>query len=467
MAARAGWISRVLCLLPLPLLSPGTAGAGDLIGHGAPVRDIAIAPDGARAITSGFDDVAILWTLPEGTQRARLYGHDAAVNAAAFLPEGRAVTVSDDGTARIWSLDTATERAVLSGHERKVVDVAVSPDGGLIATASWDRTIRVWDAAGGVERAVLEGHEGPVNAVRFTPDGGTLISVGYDGTIRHWPIGGNDAPAGTFATVGFPINDIALLADGRRAATASADGALRLWDMESGENLREVPAHDGAMLTVAASPDGHMLATGGTDGHLFLWHLTDVGTGESEVPAVDVPLEHYRAVWSIAFTPDGATVYASGIDRVTRAFKASDGSPVEGTATPFQPIERVSRDLADSDDPVERGSFQFRKCAVCHSLDAEAPPRSGPTLDGIFGRRVGGLRGYTYSDALRAADFVWTPETVSQLFAEGPDVMLPGTKMPIQRMPDAQARADLMTFLKHATEDASQPARKEGESQAD
>ena len=460
LVARAGRVARGLCLLSLAFAPLGAAWAGDLVGHGAPVRDIAIAPDGARAITSGFDDVAILWTLPAGTQRARLYGHDAAVNAAAFLPDGRAVTVSDDGTARIWSLDTATERATLAGHGQKVVDVAVSPDGGLIATASWDRTIRLWDAASGAERAVLQGHEGPVNAVRFMPDGGTLISVGYDGTIRHWPIGGNDRPAGIVASVGFPINDIALLAGGHRAATASADGTLRLWDLESGESLREVPAHEGAMLTVAASPDGHMLATGGTDGHLFLWHLADVGAGDREAPAVDVPLEHYRAVWSIAFTPDGETVYAAGVDRVTRAFKAADGSPVDGAVTPFQPIERVSRALADSDDPVERGSFQFRKCAVCHSLDATAPPRSGPTLDGIFGRRVGGLQGYAYSDALRAADFIWTPEKVSQLFADGPDIMLPGTKMPMQRMPDARARADLMAFLKQATGEPAKPRDK-------
>lgn len=439
----------VFCLgAVVALVSPlAAAKAGDLIGHGAPVRDVVIAPDGHAALTSGFDDVAILWSLPDGTQGARLYGHEAAVNAGAFLPDDRAVTVSDDGTARIWDLATASEILTLEGHAQKVVDVAVSPDGALIATASWDRTVRLWDAATGESRAVLEGHDGPVNAVRFLPDGKTLLSVGYDGAIRHWPVGEGAAPAGVFAEVGFPINDIALFADGTRAATASADGVLRLWDLATGETLRDVKAHEGAILAVAAGPAAGLLATGGTDGHLLLWRPAEGG----DTPAIDVPLEHYRAVWSIAFAPDGARVYASGVDRVTRAFKTADGSPVDGSVTPFQPIDRVSRALADSDDPVERGSFQFRKCAVCHSLDADAAPKSGPTLDGIFGRRVGGLEGYQYSKALEEADFIWTPETVSQLFGEGPDVMLPGTKMPIQRLPDPKARADLMAFLKHAT----------------
>lgn len=54
-------------LLACGPVAPATA---DLLGHGAPVRDVVLARDGAQAITSGFDDVAIVWSLPEETQRA-------------------------------------------------------------------------------------------------------------------------------------------------------------------------------------------------------------------------------------------------------------------------------------------------------------------------------------------------------------------------------------------------------------
>lgn len=435
-------------LLVFVLFGAASPAAADLLGHGAPVRDVAVSPDGTRAITSGFDDLSIVWDLETRDQLVRLYGHEAAVNAGLFLPDGRAATVSDDGAARIWDLSTGAVLHVLEGHTQKVVNLARSPDGRRLATASWDRTVKLWDTESGALLRSFDGHRGPVNAVRFYDQGRRLISGGHDGALRTWPAAAEGEEGagepGLFAEAGFPINDIEVSPDGARLVTASADGVVRVWDLAARTEVRRLEAHEGAVLAVAISPDGRQIASGGTDGRLLLWRLE----GEGAEPRLDVPIKHYRAVWALDFSADGAAIYASGVDRVTRVFSAEDGAPLHGEATPFQPIERVSRALADSDDPVERGAFQFRKCAVCHSLEPDGPPKSGPTLYGIFGRRVGGLDGYRYSQALQAADFVWTEESVSELFELGPDVMLPGTKMPIQRLPDPQDRADLMRFLK-------------------
>ena len=64
---------------------------------------------------------------------------------------------------------------------------------------------------------------------------------------------------------------------------------------------------------------------------------------------------------------------------------------------------------------------------------------------------AGTLPGYPYSDALRDLGVVWTEETVAQLFDDGPDVMVPGTKMPVQRLKQVERRDDLIRFLKTAT----------------
>ena len=77
--------------------------------------------------------------------------------------------------------------------------------------------------------------------------------------------------------------------------------------------------------------------------------------------------------------------------------------------------------------------------------------RAGPTLYGLFGRRAGTVEGYKYSEALAHSDIVWTAETVAELFEVGPDVMTPGTKMPIQRIPNAEDRAALMDYLERTT----------------
>ena len=96
----------------------------------------------------------------------------------------------------------------------------------------------------------------------------------------------------------------------------------------------------------------------------------------------------------------------------------------------------------------DAGALAWRRCVACHTLTPDGGNRAGPTLHGIFGRRIGTVAGYPYSPALAGGDLVWTEETVGRLFALGPDVVTPGTKMPIQRIPDAAERAALIGFLR-------------------
>ncbi|HKJ61346.1 MAG TPA: c-type cytochrome [Hyphomicrobiales bacterium] len=105
--------------------------------------------------------------------------------------------------------------------------------------------------------------------------------------------------------------------------------------------------------------------------------------------------------------------------------------------------------MTRSDDP---GELEFhRKCSVCHTLTPDGKNRAGPTLYGLFGRRAGTVSGYEYSPALRNSGIVWSEETVSKLFDHGPDVVVPGTKMPIQRLKSVEHRDALIRFLKKAT----------------
>ena len=76
--------------------------------------------------------------------------------------------------------------------------------------------------------------------------------------------------------------------------------------------------------------------------------------------------------------------------------------------------------------------------------------RAGPTLAGLFGRRIATLPGYNFSEALKKLDIIWTPATVSKLFEIGPLAYTPGTKMPEQRIGSAEDRAALVDFLQRA-----------------
>ena len=152
-------------------------------------------------------------------------------------------------------------------------------------------------------------------------------------------------------------------------------------------------------------------------------------------------------IWSVVIMPDGKSIVVAGLDDFITKWELFEFPPEflerPGPARRFHPTAAITN-----------GEKQFaRKCSVCHTLSPDGRRRAGPTLFGVFGRMAGPLDGYPYSKALLDSDIIWSEETINRLFSEGPDIVTPGTKMPIQRMKNAQDRIDLVTFLKMATKE--------------
>jgi cytochrome c len=119
-----------------------------------------------------------------------------------------------------------------------------------------------------------------------------------------------------------------------------------------------------------------------------------------------------------------------------------------------EPIDAVV--VGAPDDPLaayagDRGAEIYRACIACHTLTPDEGNRAGPSLAGIFGRKIAALPDYRYSDALKQMDIVWTPETVAKMFEIGPAAYTPGTKMPEQVIGSADDRKALVEFLGRAT----------------
>ncbi|HEV7264499.1 MAG TPA: hypothetical protein VGN83_06220 [Falsiroseomonas sp.] len=422
-------ILAILLLLAFP------AAAQEAV-HGGPVRALAVS--GGALASAGFDQSMIVWDPEAGHARAVVRWHAGAVNALAPLPAslfqgGGFASAGEDGRIALWPARPGAQPArVLEGHTEPVVSLARSADGALLASAAWDGTARVWDLATSAAR-VLEGHRGNVNGVAFRPDG-MVATAGFDGTLRLWPEG---EPPRLLAEFGFPLNALAALSDGT-LAVGDVRGMLRLVAPDGA--VREVDAGTRPIVALAASPDGAVLAAASLGGSVTLWEVASLRLRHTlEGPGLPV--------WSAVFAPDGASLWTGGTDRRVRRWDARTGRPIGplgGEAT---------EDIPLGANP--HGARVWRACAACHSLSAPGAGSSGnmagPHLHGLFGRRMGSLPGYDYSQRLARGDIIWTRETVADLFTRGPDVVTPGTKMPIQTVGnDADLRA-LLDFLEMAT----------------
>ena len=409
-----------LALVPLP----AWADFYTLKGHGGPIMGIATAPDG-RIATASFDNSVGLWSdqSPEW-----LEGHEAAVNSVTF--NGTAIySAGDDFTLRRWP-----DGEVVGRHKGKIVGLAASKT--HVATASWDGTIGVWPVDG--SQPIMLGPIGSgINAVAFAPDGQQLYSAGMDGTLRLWDV----ASAQEVQRVvehGFGINELVLNTQDNWIAYGAVDGVTRIRDLTTGEE-HDFTLDRRPILALALSPDRSMLAVGDGEGYIMV-----IDTVEWRI-AQDFRATLRGPVWALAFSTDGQNLHAGGIDEAMYSWPISALGD-EGQIASAQPSF-----LKDPDE-MSNGERQFaRKCSICHSLTPDGQRRAGPTLNGVFGRQAGTLPGYLYSDTLQDSDIIWNDETINALFDQGPDRYIPGSKMPMQRITQAQDRDDLVAFLRRST----------------
>jgi cytochrome c len=114
--------------------------------------------------------------------------------------------------------------------------------------------------------------------------------------------------------------------------------------------------------------------------------------------------------------------------------------------------------LADEPNPARGHELFGRACAACHSLSA-GKNMTGPTLHGLWNRQAGSVPSFSrYSPALKSSAVVWSDDTLDRWLAD-PRAFVPGNRMIFNGIPEKQPRADLIAFLKAATQPSSKAAQ--------
>jgi len=284
---------------------------------------VAWSPDGKHLATAADrEESARIWNAGTGKEVRALEGHTDEVRSVAWSPDGKHLaTASADETARIWDAEPNADPLVLRGHAGKLLALAWSPTGDRLATASADRTARIWDARTGTSRRVLAGHTEIVKTVQWAPDGTRVATAsvegGTDGTTKVWdpernkPLASFGGPSDAEAT-----GALAWAPAGRRLATGSWDGTMRLWDPDAGASEVTHREHTSVITDLQWSLDATHFATASVDGTAMLWNGA---TGEHLATFTG----HDGEVEALAWSPDATMIATAGQDATVRLWPGS------------------------------------------------------------------------------------------------------------------------------------------------
>jgi len=325
--------------------------------------------------------------------------------------------------------------AVLKGHTDTIEALALSPDGSLIATASFDKTIKLFDLAS--SRLVRsyggeQGHKGQVLAVAFTPKRDQIATGGADNFARIW-----DVP------VKAPLKSVALAAaatravvaaDGKTVAVASADGTVKILPQGEEKGALELKGHTGAVNFLVAS--GPNWVTVGADKTIRLWSADGKPIGRysltSDFTGLAVGQSIYSASgdgilrqWQLPIQPTRA--FPPLKDAVTAFASSSDGNTIlTATADKLLTLGSVSNNQAT-------GSFAGAKSAI--QTAALAPDNTtivAGCSDGsvILWDRQGKVKGQVSAHANGVAALQFHPAQPI-LYSAGADGMVKGWALPL------------------------------------
>ena len=347
---------RLVCDLPDFLATPDliVLGRGEQVV--VKVLRVAVAPTSTAPFRR--------YESPTSTAPFRRYetGKPQPLDSVAVSPDGQYLCAGDAGSLTVWKFEKRVpmwSQFVLDPQLRRlgitVRDVAFTPDSRHILTAADDSNVKLWNVETGREVRRYVGHTGWVSALAVSSDGKQIVtgSIWYphhhkakgrdeDNTLRLW-----DFETGKeirrFDDPGWPVKDVAFSPEGESVVAGGENHTAGIWNVETGRLVvRLNPNPPLNVLAVAFAPDGKSVATGYVNSEkkmskaypsdsciVILW---DSVTGQE----IRRFWGHNAPIRSIAFSRDGKLLatgsgvgFVEAIDNTVRVWSVASGEELE------------------------------------------------------------------------------------------------------------------------------------------
>ena len=295
-----------------------------MVGHDVPAWRIDYSANGKRVASGDVMGNLMIWDAETGNRLHSIKAHENAIYSMSFSKDSKSIaTGSTDSKVNLYRVEDAEPMGSLRGHYAEIVGVSFENNDQILVTAAIDGMVKRWDLSGDLNRDQLS-HPGGTFSVDFSPDGRALVSACQNGSVYLWnttdgslqstfQVDQRRCVMARFVKLG---DDVALL-------TKGSDDRLRIWNHQTGTELRSIQCRSsGDRFPLALTNDRATIAFPSSQSEVSVWDL------DNQTPQEKIAMGH---VGSLVFSPDASRVIASAQKNIV-IFDRSSGKQTQHSA---------------------------------------------------------------------------------------------------------------------------------------